>query len=75
MRIDRGWSLRELSRQMALGSPCDARMHVSERTLRRVEDDGVVPTARVQFAIARAFGLLPSQIWGAARQTSEGRAS
>lgn len=45
-------------------NPGDARMHVSERTLRRVEEEGIVPTARVQFAIAAAFSLLPSQLWG-----------
>lgn len=50
--------------QMTRSHPCTARMHVSERTLRRVEEEGVVPTPRVQFAIAAAFDLLPSQIWG-----------
>lgn len=44
--------------------PHDSRMHVSERTLRRVEEEGVIPTARVQFAIAAAFDRLPSQVWG-----------
>lgn len=73
MRVDRGWSFRELSAHMAAAHPGDPRMHVSERTLRRVEEDGIVPTARVQFAIAAQFDLLPSQLWGSRVETGAPR--
>lgn len=36
---------------------------VSGRQIRRIERDGVIPTARVQFALARFFERRPDQIW------------
>lgn len=67
MREDRGLSRRDLCQHMQLEHPRDPRMHVSERTLTRIEEDGAVPTARVKFAIAQAFDMVPSEIWGAVR--------
>lgn len=64
LREDRGMSRGDLVVAMRLANPRDPRMQVSERTLQRIEDDGAVPTARVKFAIAAAFNLLPSQVWG-----------
>lgn len=68
LREDKGMSRGDLAMAMRLANPRDPRMQVSERTLVRIEDDGAVPTARVKFAIAAQLGMLPSQIWGAARQ-------
>lgn len=68
MREDRGMSRGDLVAAMRLANPRDPRMHVSERTLARIEDDGAIPTARVKFALAVALEMLPSQIWGAGRR-------
>lgn len=64
LREDRGMSRRDLAMAMQLANPTDARMQVSERTLVRIEEEGAVPTARVKFAIAAAFDMVPSQLWG-----------
>jgi hypothetical protein len=64
MREDRGLSRDDLVLSMRNANPRDPRMHISYRTLQRIEEDGAVPTARVKFALAAAFGLVPSQIWG-----------
>ena len=40
-----------------------ARIQVSGRTIRRIEQAGVIPTPRVQFALASFFGLRPTEIW------------
>lgn len=53
--------------KMRLDNPRDARMHASERTIARIEEDGAIPTARVKFALSRQFDLLPSQVWGSRR--------
>lgn len=65
MREDRGMSRGDLVMNMRLANPRDARMQVSERTLARIEDEGAIPTARVKFAIAAAFDMVPSEVWGA----------
>ena len=67
-REDRGMSRGDLVLAMRNENPRDPRMHVSERTLARIEDEGAVPTARVKFAIAAALGLMPSQVWGGGRR-------
>lgn len=67
LREDKGLSRGDFAKAMRLANPRDARMQVSERTLVRIEDEGVVPTTRVKFAIAAQLGLVPSQIWGTAR--------
>lgn len=36
---------------------------VSARQIRRIETVGVVPTERVQFALAEFFGVKPSSLW------------
>lgn len=36
---------------------------VSGHTIRRIERDAVVPTPRIQFALARHFDLKPSDLW------------
>lgn len=64
LREDRGFSRRDLSQHLATSYPDEPRMQVSDRTLARIEDDGVIPTARVKFALAMAFALSPSEIWG-----------
>lgn len=65
MREDRGMSRRDLCLAAQLANPRDARMHFSERTLARIEEEGAIPTARVKFALAAQFDMLPSHIWGA----------
>lgn len=61
LRIDHGWTPEALSYAIYELNPS---FSVSGRTIRRVERDGVIPTVRVQFGIAQAFGLVPSEIWG-----------
>lgn len=53
MRIDRGMSPEQLG--YAAG--------VSGHTIRRIERDGVVPTPRVQFLLARALDMRPTEVW------------
>lgn len=64
MRVDVGLSRRDMTLAMQLRHPGDSRMHVSERTLARIEEQGAIPTARVKFALAAQFDLLPSALWG-----------
>jgi DNA-binding XRE family transcriptional regulator len=37
--------------------------YVSGRQIRRIEREGIIPTARVQFAIAQFFERVPSEVW------------
>jgi transcriptional regulator with XRE-family HTH domain len=37
--------------------------YISGRTIRRIENNGVIPTVRVQFALASFFDMRPSQVW------------
>lgn len=67
MREDIGMSRGDLVLRMRNANPGDPRMHISYRTLQRVEEQGAIPTARVKFALAAAFDLVPSQVWGGAR--------
>lgn len=64
MREDRGLSRDDLVLRARLDNPRDPRMHISYRTLQRVEEEGAIPTARVKFAIAAVFNMVPSEIWG-----------
>lgn len=52
-RIDAGLSPEQLG--YAVG--------VSGHTIRRIEATGSIPTARVQFQIARHFDLKPTELW------------
>lgn len=36
---------------------------VSGHTIRRIEREGIVPTARVQFLLAKYFDSRPTDIW------------
>lgn len=59
MRVDRGLSPETLSKALyteGLG-------YVSGRTIRRIESAGIIPTPRVQFALAQFFDRAPSQVW------------
>jgi len=53
LRIDRGLSPETLG--YAVG--------ISGHTVRRIEREGVVPTPRIQFALAQFFELRPTEIW------------
>lgn len=57
LRINAGLSREQLG----------ARIGVSRETIRMAED-GFVPTPRIQFAIAKEFGMLPLDIWPIERQ-------
>lgn len=63
MRVDRGLTPEALSYEIYRVAP---RAPVSGRTIRRIENDGVIPSVRVMFGIASAFGMVPSQIWAPA---------
>lgn len=65
LREDHGLSQHDLAVKLVREHPRDSRYHVSERTIRRIEDNGVIPTVRVKFALAGSFDLLPSALWGA----------
>jgi DNA-binding XRE family transcriptional regulator len=59
LRIERGLSPEDLSHEIlraGYGS-------VSGRTIRRIERRGVVPSVRVQFAVARFFDRPVISIW------------
>jgi len=43
---------------------------ISGHTIRRIEQQGVIPTARVQFALAAHFGLKPTDLWTRQRARS-----
>lgn len=60
LRVDRGWTPEALSYEIHRIAP---RFPVSGRTIRRIERDGAIPSVRVMFGIAQAFGLLPSELW------------
>lgn len=66
LREDAGYSRRELADKIRRDNP-DPRLHVSERTMARIEDEGMVPTARVKFALAAAHERVPSEVWNAGR--------
>lgn len=36
---------------------------VSGHTIRRIEDQGAIPTPRVQFALAEHFQMRPTDLW------------
>jgi hypothetical protein len=58
-RLDRGLSPDALSweiRKLKLET-------VSGRQIRRIEDEGVIPTPRVMFALASFYGAKPTEIW------------
>jgi transcriptional regulator with XRE-family HTH domain len=58
-RIDRGLSPEGLSQALD-----EARLGpVSGRQIRRIEAEGIVPTPRVQHAIATFFATTPTSIW------------
>jgi DNA-binding XRE family transcriptional regulator len=59
LRINNGWSREQLA----------WRIGVSRETIRLTEA-GFVPTPRIQFAIAEAFGRRPLDLWPLARQRS-----
>lgn len=69
LRIDRGWTPEALSYEI---HRLDPHFAVSGRTIRRVERDGVIPSTRVMFGIALAFGMVPSELWGAASRPVSG---
>ena len=60
LREDRGLTPEQLSYEISKQYPD---YPVSGRTIRRVEREGAIPTVRVKFGIARAFGKVPSEIW------------
>lgn len=67
-RIDKGLSPEALSWEMSragLG-------HISGRQIRRIENDGVIPTPRTMFGLATFFETTPTAIWYSTR--SRGRA-
>lgn len=58
-RLDRGLSPEALSWELRR-----AKLEtVSGRQIRRIEDQGVIPTARVMFALASYFEARPSEVW------------
>lgn len=60
LRIDEGLTPEALAFAIAR----DGAGTVSGRTIRRIEREGAIPTVRIQFALARHFDMVPSQIWG-----------
>lgn len=62
LRIDNGLTPETLSYRIHKAAPD---YPVSGRTIRRIEKEGVIPSVRVMFGIARAFQMTPSQIWSA----------
>lgn len=59
MRTDEGLTPEALAYQIAR----DGGGIVSGRTIRRIESEGAIPTVRVQFALARHFGMSPTDLW------------
>jgi DNA-binding XRE family transcriptional regulator len=59
-RIDRGLSPEQLAWQLVMAKIPNP---PTGRTIRHVEDDGVVPTPRVQFALASFFDARPTEVW------------
>lgn len=60
LRIDRGLTPEGLSYAIHKVAPD---FPVSGRTIRRIELQHVIPSVRVMFGIAKAFDMVPSQIW------------
>lgn len=60
LRIDKGWTPERLSYEVSRITP---QTPVSGRTIRRVESTGAIPTVRIMFGIAQAFGLAVTDIW------------
>lgn len=58
-RLDQGLSPEQLAWELARAQ----RGHVSGRQIRRIENEGVVPTPRVMFMLASHFGAKPSDVW------------
>lgn len=58
-RVNEGLTPEALALQITL----DGAGPVSGRTIRRVEATGAIPTVRIQFALARHFGMQVSEIW------------
>ena len=66
MRVDRGLSPEALAYEIyrhGAGA-------ISGKTIRRIELVGVVPTPRIQFALATFFELRPTQLWATERARS-----
>jgi transcriptional regulator with XRE-family HTH domain len=58
-RVDRGLSPEQLAWAIA-----EAKLgFVSGRQIRRIEQEGIVPTPRVMFALARFYDATPTQVW------------
>jgi transcriptional regulator with XRE-family HTH domain len=58
-RLDRGLSPEALSWELRR-----AKLEtVSGRQIRRIEDEGVIPTPRVMFALASFFDARPTEVW------------
>lgn len=58
-RVDRGLSPEQLAWAIA-----EAKLgFISGRQIRRIETEGIVPTPRIMFALARYFDTTPSQVW------------
>ena len=58
-RLDRGLSPEALSWELRR-----AKLEtVSGRQIRRIEEQGIVPTPRVMFALASYFDARPSEVW------------
>ena len=62
LRINAGWSRADLAIRAGIG----------RETVRLVET-GALPTPRVQFAVAGAFGLQPLDLWPIERQKAVSR--
>lgn len=58
-RLDRGLSPEALSWEIARRDLA----FVSGRQIRRIEDEGVIPTPRVMFALASFYETTPTSIW------------
>lgn len=62
LRINAGLSRSDLATKAAVG-----------RETVRLAESGFVPTPRVQFALAKAFGRLPLDLWPIERQKAARR--
>jgi DNA-binding XRE family transcriptional regulator len=61
LRIDKGLSPEALSweiRRMRIATGT-----VSGKQIRRIEEEGIVPTPRVAFALASYFDARPTEVW------------
>lgn len=68
-RLDKGLSPEALSWSIAVGKLG----HISGRQIRRIEEVGIIPTPRVQFALAKFFETTPTRIWEPPKQTAGAR--